>query len=542
MPIQRVLPFPLVGCLLALALSGCLTGSPWPGVLPSIQINVVMPEKGSPKPITPTGPIEDNGRISAIGPPTDDPSVLVTCALIPAAPNPSEGTPRPDEQEKKQQGAGATTSDDQEKRQQGAGAKTSDEQEKQQDAAAKPPATTKADLSQLERDEDPKPAIRLRGRIHTDAIEVTQSLRDKMIFGNLQNAVGFRRARLGAEGEVGEQVNWVAEFDFAGGQIEFKDVFIGVSELPLVRRIRVGHMLEPYSLESQTSSNFITFVERSPVNSLDPGRNWGVAFFSYTDNERATLAGGAFKSGTSNNTGNDIRDGNDMTYTFRATCLPWYDAASDGRYLWQVGGAFSQRFPPNHTVEINQGPQSSLLPISDNPGSPFLPKISIPSNHWQIYNLGSALVLGALSFQAEWNAAYISQIGGSPVFLNGMYVYASYFLTGENRDYIRKDGAFGGVHVRSPFLCLGGHKKIAHGPGAWELAARFDYTNYNNPNIPMSNGLKVGERLAEFALGVNWWLNDYTRIMFNYLHAVPVDPNFGPSWGDEYVVRCEIFW
>jgi phosphate-selective porin len=54
--------------------------------------------------------------------------------------------------------------------------------------------------------------------------------------------------------------------------------------------------------------------------------------------------------------------------------------------------------------------------------------------------------------------------------------------------------------------------------------------------------LKVGGRLAELTLGMNWWLNDYTRIMFNYLHVVPVDPNFGPSWADEYVVRCEIFW
>jgi phosphate-selective porin OprO/OprP len=404
------------------------------------------------------------------------------------------------------------------------------------------PATTRADLSQLERPDDVKPVARVRGRIQTDAIEVTQSLKDKMIFGNLQNAVGFRRARLGAEGEVGERISWVAEWDFAGGQITFEDVFIGVNELPLLRRVKVGHMREPFMLETATSSNFITFLERSPVSSLDPGRNWGVAFFSYTDNERATLAGGAFKSGTSGNTGNDIRDGNDMAYTFRATCLPWYDDASDGRYLWMVGGAFSQLFPANDTFTVNQGPQSNLLPVSDNSGSPFLPKISIPSNHVQLFNLQSALVLGSLSFQAEWTAAYIAQIGGSPIYLDGMYVYASYFLTGEHREYVRKDGVFGGVHVRSPFLRPRDKQFLARGPGAWEVAARFDWTNYTNANIPMQNGMKVGERLAEFTVGLNWYLNDYTRIMFNWLHAVPVDPNFGPSWADEYAIRCSVFW
>jgi hypothetical protein len=37
-------------------------------------------------------------------------------------------------------------------------------------------------------------------------------------------------------------------------------------------------------------------------------------------------------------------------------------------------------------------------------------------------------------------------------------------------------------------------------------------------------------------------LDDYTRIMFNDLHDLLVDPNFGPIWADEYVDRCEILW
>jgi phosphate-selective porin OprO/OprP len=503
----------IAGCLLALALSGCVSGSPWPGVLPSIQINVVMPVKGPPRPTTPTVPTDDKCQDSQKVPSTADPVVPVSAAIIPPPPDPTEGVPGPNGPEKSQVDAG-------------------------------PPALApvKADLSQLDRPDDIKPAIRVRGRIHADAIEVTQSLLNKMIYGNFQNAVGFRRARIGAEGEVGERVSWVAEWDFANGQISFKDVFLAVNDLPLLRRIKVGHFKEPFSLEEQTSSNFITFVERSPICTLDPARNWGVAFFSYTDNERATLQGGAFKSGTSNDTGNDIRDGNDLAWTFRATCLPWYDAASCGRYLWHVGGAFSQVTPPDHTVSINTGPQSSLLPVPDNPGSPWLPHITIPSNNQLLFNLQSALVLGPLSFQAEWTATYISQIGGSPVYLDGMYVYASYFLTGEYREYITKDGWFGGVHVLSPFLPVRGEHKVARGPGAWEVAARFAWTNFTNPNIPPSNGLQDGGRLSELTLGVNWWLNDYTRIMFNYLHVVPVNPNFGPSWGDEYVVRSEIFW
>src|SRR5262249_33259772 len=157
------------------------------------------------------------------------------------------------------------------------------------------------------------------------------------------NATGFRRARLGAQGSVGDQVNWVAELDFAGGNISFKDVFVGVSDLPIIRRIRVGHMVEPFSLEGYTSSNYFPFVERSPIDSFDPARNWGVGIFSYSPNQRATLDLGVFRSGTSNSSGNDISDGNDIAYDVRVTGLPWYDAESDGRYLMHLGAAFSQR-------------------------------------------------------------------------------------------------------------------------------------------------------------------------------------------------------
>lgn len=396
--------------------------------------------------------------------------------------------------------------------------------------------------SELAAREDAKPGIELRGRIQADAIMVNQSEKDKAIIGNVQNATGFRRARLGAQGLVGEQVHWITEFDFAGGDISFKDVFIGLSQLPIVDRVRVGHQVEPFSLEGYTNSNYFPFIERSPIDSLDPARNWGVLMLSYTQSQRATLMLGAFRSGTSNESGNDIGDGNDMAYDIRVTGLPWYDAASEGRYLMHVGAAFSQRFPKNDVVNFNQGPQSSLLNASDNPGSPFIPTISIPASQYQLYNLDWALVLGALSFQAEWSAAAVNQIGGGPVFLNGFYMFSSYFLTGENRQYLPRDGTFGMTRVRRPFLCLKDKHQFGRGPGAWELTARFAYADFASANIPPQNGLKVGDNEAETTLGVNWYLNDYARLMFNYVHAVVVDPNFGPSYADAFFLRTAIFW
>jgi len=46
----------------------------------------------------------------------------------------------------------------------------------------------------------------------------------------------------------------------------------------------------------------------------------------------------------------------------------------------------------------------------------------------------------------------VQQRGGGPVFLNGCYAFASFFLTREHRQYDTKDGAFGITRVRRPFV------------------------------------------------------------------------------------------
>ena len=51
----------------------------------------------------------------------------------------------------------------------------------------------------------PGVTLRLRGRIDTDAIWSSQSPANIATFGNLGDVVGFRRAWIGAEGELGDR-------------------------------------------------------------------------------------------------------------------------------------------------------------------------------------------------------------------------------------------------------------------------------------------------------------------------------------------------
>jgi phosphate-selective porin len=54
--------------------------------------------------------------------------------------------------------------------------------------------------------------------------------------------------------------------------------------------------------------------------------------------------------------------------------------------------------------------------------------------------------------------------------------------------------------------------------------------------------VQQGENEAETTLGVNWYLNDNMRIMFNYIHDVPVSPTSGPSFANAFFIRTALFW
>jgi phosphate-selective porin OprO/OprP len=385
-----------------------------------------------------------------------------------------------------------------------------------------------------------KPTFEVRGRIEVDAVLPLQSQRSKETIGDLQNGYGFRRVRLGAQGRIGDSASWVSEVELAGGNVRLRDVFVGVDALPGVRQIRIGHFREPYSLEGMTSSNFITFLERSPVNVLAPARNWGVCGYWWPDDERVLFSLGVFRDGTPS-TGQSLGDGDNWAYTTRLTGLPIYDPDGEVFRLLHVGGAFSQRVPPNGVINFTPRGGSNILTVEDNPGSPFLPTVDIPANGYQLYNLQAAWVHGPLSVQGEWSAVTVQQTNAGAVFTHGMYIYGSYFLTGEHRGYNRTRGSFDRIDVLRPLIRS--RTDPRGGFGAVELTARLSYLNFNSPNLPPdTNGAPAGTLLYEMTLGTNWYLNSFTRIMLNYTAGFPDRAGSSPTVAHVFGLRTAIYW
>lgn len=389
-----------------------------------------------------------------------------------------------------------------------------------------------------------KSTVELRGRIEADAVVVSQSTSSKALLGDIQNGYGFRRARLGAQGTVEDSARWVAEIDFANGNFRPRDLFVGLTALPGFREFRVGYFREPFSLEGATSSRFITFMERSPLNELDPARDWGAMGKWWTENERATFALGVFRAGTSSG-GFSGGDGGNWAVTGRLTGLPIYTDDEGAFRLVHIGAALSHRVPLNGVVSYAPDAQSNILDVSDSPASPFLPTVNIPANSQQLYNLQAAGVFGPFSAQSEWFGTVIQQRGAGVVFLHGFYADVSYFLTGEHRGYDRTDAAFSRVSVLRPLVRAPG--RPATGFGAVELAARFAVGDFMSANLPQptSGALAIapqGATLLQATFGVNWYLNDFTRVMVNYTMATPEARGVPALPAHVFGVRTAIYW
>ena len=298
----------------------------------------------------------------------------------------------------------------------------------------------------------------------------------------------------------------------------------------------MGHFKEPFGLEQLTSARFITFMERSLADegAIVPARRMGVMAFDNWADERGTWAVGAFTGQMLNGSEPPLFEGDDggTAVTMRGTFLPWYDEGSGGRGLLHTGIAYSYRdlSEPN-ALRLRQRPEAHLAPrIVDTRLI-----TQVPSE--QKMGLEMAFVYGPFSIQSEYFADFVAHSGSGTAALNGYYVYASYFLTGEHRRYKKSSGAFDRVKPFTNFFRVRTGDGVQTGWGAWELAYRYSSLDLHAPYAGIDGGF--GD---DHTFGVNWYLNPYTRLMFNYVLSASTPSGAQTAVTDMSVwqMRCQI--
>lgn len=338
--------------------------------------------------------------------------------------------------------------------------------------------------------------LKVGGRIHYDWAVMSQDPGIRQNLGALQDGNEPRRARIYFSGVVHEQVEFKVQYDFAGGTAKFKDVYLGLTGIPYLGKIRVGHIKEPFSLDEMTSSNHVTFLERALPNAFAPSRNAGLSISNHVK-ERVSWGVGVFRD--SNDLGVDQGDG-EFNFTGRLTGTPWQE--EKGGDIVHVGLGYSYRSPSEPGFRYRQRPESHLAPRFVDTGT-----LRMRSAH--LVGPEFAWVHGPASVQAEYIRAGLSPVApndNSNSNFHGYYLLGSYFLTGEQRNYRASAGQFRGIKPRRNFTIRQG------GAGAWEVAVRYS-------SLDLNHGSVSGGRLNDFTAGLNWYLNPNARLMWNYIRA-----------------------
>jgi phosphate-selective porin OprO/OprP len=386
---------------------------------------------------------------------------------------------------------------------------------------------------------DGKFKMKIRGRLQTDYNAIDQ---DFDITGRPDvSAAELRRARLGVEGVVFYNVGYKFEVDFANDLTAVKDAYVEYNGLAEGLSLRAGNFKTPNSIDEMTSSRFLTFLERASfveAFALDRQIGAGVIYGS----DHWTLSAGIFGPEPFDDEIwlDDVRTG--------AARITWAPINRDVNGVHQVvhlGGSWRGR----ENAEDRRSASTAAItnPFNDeffryrtrgadlHLADRFVatPQIFDEDQFWGVEG---AVIWGPVHFVGEYTQlegtiandffAPITCCNGSDPTYTGWYVEAGWFLTGETRSY--NEGEFGRIKVKNPVL--GGGK--GGGWGAWQIAGRYDVldltdkatTIQGNPGIATggnflqalsTNCTQCGEQKT-WEVVLNWWLNDYTGLQFQY--------------------------
>jgi phosphate-selective porin OprO/OprP len=365
------------------------------------------------------------------------------------------------------------------------------------------------------------------------------------------NYVEFRRLRLMASGQGYGIYDYQLEMEFSpeldedrvGGAtadnfgVEIKDAFLGLRDVPLLGYTMIGHFRTPIGLESLNSSRNIPFMERSLPIRLLPGRELGLAAFNAAPELNLTWSYGYFFDELEETERSIIDDNQGSRFVSRATFTPYYDETSSGASLFHTGFGYvytrprlrDQEFllPPRREVRFTGRPEI-------HQSQSFITTEVLDVQQYQLFNLELAWAHGPFTLQSEGTLAEIDLAGGDALSVWGAYVHGSWFLTGERRPYDRSFATFRRVDPYENFWLVSTPRGARAGLGAWELAARWSHLNFSDV---------TQQYMHDITLGVNWYWNPHTRLMFNWIHPLVHGSNrweLENTEGDVLAARLQI--
>ena len=434
---------------------------------------------------------------------------------------------------------------------------------------------------------------KLTGRVHYDMRSISSGLdkiddRDSASVGSNYE---LRRARIGFTGSLNKQIQFEGVANAVGSSTNFIDTAFINYGYNQAGQVRVGRFKQPFSLEENTSSNNIDFMERSYVNQITPGKKLGAMIHGAHD------AGFTYAASMYQNDFAELSnsDGAGTMGALRVTGdLAKLANLGEGKAVVHLGLGYDKgsyetlaSTSGNTAKAAETKARATILSIRDeNRGLSNAYRLQmyggdvLTAAYGATYNdvvnidkttngLELAVAYGPFKIQGEMADSKFdaSTIRTGATELNAsvktQYVALVYNITGEDFAKSYSKGAFGGIKPTSEFMKdYGG--VVGNGTGAWQVGYR--YSKYD-ASLAQATTLKSGTISENTVTGdtnsryqnsptantstysLNWILNSNARVMFNYsrtkfgsaVEYLDTDLNTGSTTKEDIIsVRTQI--
>lgn len=313
--------------------------------------------------------------------------------------------------------------------------------------------------------------------------------------------------------EFGEGVNRAQD---SGNIARVVDAYIDARFQPWFK-VRAGKFKPFVGLERLQSGSDIKFLERSYVsNNILPNRDLGVSLHGDVLDGKLNYAVGVFNGSVDGSENTTTQDNNiDKDYAARVFVQPFKD--SDSALAGLGVGLAATYGDAEGTASVTNLPSGYKTPGQANNFFSYASGVVSDGKRvrWSPQAYYYTGPFGLLAEYAEVSQDVRRTTGAArndTLKNDAWHITASWLLTGE-------DASFKGVKPKTPFTTDGS------GWGAWELVARYQENNIDKDAFS-SAAAGAGVRFADprtsaesaksWAVGLNWYLNQWVRLAVNY--------------------------
>ncbi|MBQ9653557.1 MAG: hypothetical protein IJV32_04970 [Bacteroidales bacterium] len=313
----------------------------------------------------------------------------------------------------------------------------------------------------------------------------------------------IRRARFAVKAQIDK--DWYGEFDMdlANGLVELKDAIVRYTGIPNLD-LQVGNFKENFSIQRNTTSRYLQFIERPMVcSALAPSRHLGINA-KYAKDWLWASAGlfaqkvaGIEEWELTADNNKDFGRNAGYSATAKVVFRPLYKMDNASLH---IGGAVSYRTPK--VTDDSYGCYRASARNSTNINrKKYLDTNNLPGfNHNLLYTLELAGHWNALRYETAYMATdvYFNADAADNVtkHFGGWYAQAGYLLFGGKQRYDAKGGKY---------------TKVERGRdwGDVELCARYEFCDLND-------GTVFGGSAEAYTLGLNYYINENVKMQLNY--------------------------